>query len=321
MGNLKYRFRVWHIAFPLAALCLVFWLYFSRGMTRATPGGGDELGRMTTFAGGKFEASGVANVAETDGVLFVDDGQPGQVFWMSLDQGGKQVGPVKAIGLGVEIQDLEGATTDGTYFYVVSSQSKPRAADKAGLVRFKFDAQNQKVESVESIGGLKSFLIENVADLREMADVKAKDGGVNIEGVAWDSRRNRLLLGLRSPVINGQALLIPLRLRNPQGAFSIDNLEVVDSKAIRVPLGGVGIRSIEFDGKTNLFKIISGSAEDQDQTDFGLWEWNGDEVRPATRELTKFDRKLKPEGVVRMTVGKRDFTLVVFDASGYTVLD
>ena len=320
MGSVKYQFKVWHIALPIAALCLVFWLYLSRGLTRATPGG-DVLGRMTTFAGGTFEASGVAGVTGADSVLFVDDGRPGQVFWMSLDESGKQVGAIKAIGLGVEIQDLEGATTDGTYFYVVSSQSKPKAADKAGLVKFKFDAQTQKVEDVESISGLKSFLIENVADLREMGDVKAKQGGVNIEGIAWDSRRNRLLLGLRSPVIDGQALIIPLRLRNAQGAFSIDNLEVVDSKAIRIPLGGVGIRGIEHDGRANLFRIISGSAEDQDQTDFGLWEWNGDEARPTPSELNKFDRKLKPEGVAKITIGKRNFTLIVFDASGYTVMD
>ena len=320
VGNVKYQFRVWHVAFPLLALGLVFWLYLSRGVTQATPGG-DVLGRMTTFAGGTFEASGVAEVAGANGVLFVDDGRSGQIFRMSFDQNGKQVGSIKAIGLGIEIQDLEGATTDGTHFYVVSSQSKPKAADKAGLVKFKFDDKSQKVEAVESISGLKSFLIENVADLREMGDVKAKQGGVNIEGIAWDPRRNRLLLGLRSPVIDGQALLIPLKLRNAQGAFSIDNLEVDGSKAIRLPLGGVGIRGIEYDGRANLFRIISGSAEDQDQTDFGLWEWNGDEARPAPREFNKFDRKLKPEGVVRMRIGTRDLTLIVFDASGYTVMD
>lgn len=260
MGNVKYQIKFWHLAFPLAALCLVFWLYLSRGTTRAMPGG-DVLGRMTAFAGGTFEASGVANVAGADGVLFVDDGRPGQVFWMSLDQSGEQVGQVKAIGLDAEIQDLEGATTDGTNFYVVSSQSKPKAADKAGLVKFTFDTKTQKIEAVESINGLKSFLIEHVAELQEMGDVKAKQGGVNIEGIAWDPRRNRLLLGLRSPVIDGQALLIPLRLRDARGTFSLDNLEVVDSKAIKLPLGGVGIRGIEYDGRANVFRIISGSTE------------------------------------------------------------
>jgi hypothetical protein len=160
-----------------------------------------------------------------------------------------------------------------------------------------------------------------VAELRGEGDRKGKDGGLNIEGLAWDTRRGRLLLGLRSPVVDGHALLVPLRLRDPRGAFSIDNLEVEGPKAIRLSLGGVGIRGIEEDGRANVFRIISGAAEDQEQTDFGLWEWNGDEQRPGLRETNRFDPKLKPEGVARVTVGSRDFTLIVFDASGYTVAE
>jgi hypothetical protein len=96
---------------------------------------------------------------------------------------------------------------------------------------------------------------------------------------------------------------------------------VEGSKAIRLPLGGVGIRGIEYDGRANVFRIISGAAEDQEQTDFGLWEWNGDEKQPVLRETNRFDDSLKPEGVARVTVGARDFMLIIFDAGGYTVAD
>jgi hypothetical protein len=276
---------------------------------------------MTPFVGGTFEASGVAYVPGTDGVLFVDNGKVGQCFWMRLDQNGKQVGPIKAVELNVNIEDIEGITTDGTHFYVVSSQSRPKAIAKEGLVRFKFDAKTQKVEEVESIGGLKRFLMDNVAELRGEGDRKGKAGGINIEGLAWDPRRSSLLLALRSPIVDRHALLVPLRLRNPRGAFSIDNLEVEGSRSIRLPLGGVGIRGIEYDGRTNVFRIISGAAEDQDQIDFGLWEWNGNEEHPVLRETTRFDGGLKPEGVARATIGSRDFIVIVFDAGGYTVME
>ena len=93
------------------------------------------------------------------------------------------------------------------------------------------------------------------------------------------------------------------------------------SKAPRLSLGGIGIRSIEYDGRSNVFRIISGAAEDQDRTDFGLWEWNGNEKQSVLREMNRFDSNLKPEGVARATVGKRDFIIVVFDASGYTVME
>jgi hypothetical protein len=276
---------------------------------------------LTPFDGGKFEASGAAAVPGAAGVLFVDNGRGGQVLWMGLDQNGRQAGAIKPVALGVDIEDLEGMTTDGTYFYVVSSQSRPKAIAREGLVRFKFDARGQRAEAVESIGGLKKFLVENVAELRGEGDRKGKDGGVNIEGLAWDARRGRLLLGLRSPIVDGHALLVPLRLRDPRAAFSADNLEVEGSAAVRLPLGGAGIRGIEYDGRTEVFRIITGAAEDQPQTDFRLWEWNGDERQPVLRETKKFDPELKPEGVARVVVGDRAFTLVLFDAGGYTVLD
>lgn len=276
---------------------------------------------MTPFVGGKFDASGVADVSGTDGILFVDNGREGQVFWMRLDQKGKQVGAISTVSLGVSIEDIEGMTTDGPSFYVVSSQSRPKAITMEGLVRFKFDHRSQSIAAAESISGLKKFLVENVAELRQTGEKNGKDGGLNIEGLAWDPRGGRLLLGLRSPIVDGHALVVPLRLRDRGGAFSLDNLEVENSKAIRLPLGGVGIRGIEYDGRAKVFRIISGAAENQDQTDFVLWEWNGSEQQPTVRETKRFEKSLKPEGVARATAGGHDFLIVVFDASGYTVLE
>ena len=316
LSNLK----TWHLLLLLVILGLVFTLYLSLAGS-PTRQSGDVINQMTAFVGGKFEASGVAAVPGTDGVLFVDNGKVGQVFWMRLDQNGKQVGPVKAIELGVSIEDIEGITTDGSHFYVVSSQSRPKAIAGAGLVRFKFDTASQSIGEVSSITGLKGFLVENVAELRAEGDRKGKDGGVNIEGIAWDPRQGRLLLGLRSPIVDGHALVVPLKLRDPRGAFSIDNLEVESSKAIRLSLGGLGIRGIEYDGRANGFKIISGASEVQQLADFGLWEWNGDVKQPVLREMNKFDKTLKPEGVARATAGNRNFVIVVFDAGGYTIID
>jgi hypothetical protein len=295
-------------------------MFLSCGKEPAPPGG-VVVEHMTAFEGGKFDASGVCDVPGADGVLFVDNGREGQVFWMKLDGNGKQAGAIKAVELGVGIEDIEGITTDGTNFYVVSSQSRPKAIEKDGLVRFRFDARTQKAEGVESLGGLKNFLVGNVAELRAEGERMGKDGGLNIEGLAWDAGHNRLLLGLRSPVVDGQALLVPLRLRNPRGAFSTENLEVEGSKAIRLPLRGAGVRGIEYDGRAKVFRVISGAAEDQGKTDFGLWEWNGDELQPTVAETKRFDNDLKPEGVARVSAGGRDFLFIVCDASGYTVMN
>jgi len=281
----------------------------------------EEVERPAAFDGGTFEASGVVHVPGSDGVLFVDDGRPDEVFWMRLGDGRSQAGAIKAVNLGTSVIDLEGITTDGSHFYVVGSQSKAKGGDLAGLVRFRFDARGQRAEGVEAISGLKQLLSENVAELRGMDDRKYKDGGINIEGIAWDPRGRRFLLGLRSPVIEGQALVVPVRLRDPRAAFSSNNLEIEGGKAIRLPLGGAGVRSIEYDEGVKAFRVLSGAAVNSEKVNFKLWQWDGDVSRPVLREGGEFDRKLKPEGVTRVTSGGRDFTFIVFDTSGYAALN
>jgi hypothetical protein len=269
------------------------------------------------FAGGTFEASGVVHVPGTPGILFIDDGKPNEVFWMELDDGGNQRGPIKAVSLGASIEDPEGITTDGKYFYIVSSLSKSKGGGQAGLLRFKFNPGSQTIEETQTIGELKQMLVNNVNELRDMGAVKAKDDGINIEALAWDPVQERLLLGLRSPVIDGHALVVPLKLSATSNQFSIQNPNSGGIEAIRLALGGQGIRSMEYDEKSKLFQIIAGATESQDKNDFKLWEWSGDGSQAGLRDVTTFDRKLKPEGVTRASVGNSDFKFVVFDTSKY----
>ena len=276
---------------------------------------------MTAFSGGTFEASGVAHVPGTDGVLFVDDGRPNEIFWMRLGSDRKQAGAIKSIDIATSIIDLEGMTTDGAYFYVVGSQSKSKGADLVGLARFKFDAAGQRVSDTQTASGLKKFLADNVSELRGMENTKYNDGGINVEGIAWDPRNNRLLLGLRSPVVDGNALVVPLKLRDPNAALSLDNLVVEGNQAIKVPLGGAGIRSIEYDESRQAFYVITGAGPNSERMDFKFWEWTGNDWTPSLREGETFDRRLKPEGITRVSNGAHDFTFIVFDTSGYAATD
>jgi len=276
---------------------------------------------MTAFSGGTFEASGVAQVTGTNAVLFVDDGRPNEIFWMQLGEDRKQTGAIKTVDIATSIIDLEGITTDGEYFYVVGSQSKSKGADLAGLARFKFDAANQRVQGTEPAAGLKKFLADNVAELRGLENTKYNDGGINVEGIAWDPQNKRLLLGLRSPVVEGQALVVPLKLRDAKAAFSFDNLEVEGGKAIRLALGGAGIRSIEFDESRKAFFMITGAGPNSEKMDFKVWEWSGNGAVPTLREMETFDRRLKPEGITRFSNGAKDFIFIVFDTSGYAATD
>ena len=58
-------------------------------------------GPIVPIAGGTFEASGA--VALDGGVLFVDDSRPDRLFWMAIDDEGRQKGTAEAIPLGVSV--------------------------------------------------------------------------------------------------------------------------------------------------------------------------------------------------------------------------
>lgn len=268
------------------------------------------------FRGGLFEASGVAYVPGTEGVLFVDDGRLDEICWMQLDAGGNQVGAIKPIKLGVGLADPEDITWDGAHFYVVSSQNRTTSDEAHALVRFRFNPQNQSVSGIESVSGLYQFLTTTVPELKSYAGKKGQLGSINIEGLAWDPVRGWLLLGLRDPQIGGSALVVPLKLRNPQAPLSRQNLMLAAPNAIRLALGGAGIRGITYDERAHAFQIISGAPETQRRTDFTWWEWSGDASQPPVKKRT-LDAALKPEGITRVSAGGQSFLLIVCDASQY----
>jgi len=287
-------------------------------------------GGGTAFRGGPqgFEPSGVVAVPGTDGVLIVDDSRPGEIIWMQVDASGQQVGDrLKVIPLGATVEDSEGITTDGTYFYIVGSQSKLEAGKSGGLLRFTFDASTQTVTRAEAMTGLREFLIEKVPELKAFADVKASDGGLNIEGIACDPdpSQRRLLLGLRSPQVNNKALLVSLKIPDPNLPLTAENLQLAAPSVIQLSLGGLGVRDIQYDSRLKAFLIISGAPEHHEKTAFTLWEWNGDADQSKTeaqpREETGLDAKMKPEGVTYMRVAGKDFIFIVGDAGGYSKYD
>ena len=277
------------------------------------------------FKGGVFEASGVISVLGSNGVLIVDDGRSSEVLWMQLDESGREVGQVKPIPLGVTIDDPEGITSDGNFFYIIGSQSRPNGGEQNALVRFAFDASTQSVQKAEAMTNLRDFLIANVPELKE-AGKKESEGGLNIEGISWDFKRGRWLLGLRSPLTkDGSALVVAIKLRNPAGAFSVDNLQLAEPNAIPLKMGGLGIRDIQYDPDANSFLIIAGPPEHHEKAEFALWEWTGNldqgGSETALRKEQDFDPKMKAEGITHAEVGGRKFIFVVGDAGSYLKLD
>ncbi len=271
--------------------------------------------------GKTVEASGVAFAPGLNGALFVSDSSESEAHWMQLDESGRQVGSIKSVPLGVIFKDPEGLTYGNSFFYVVTSQSDSKDGVKNAIVRFDVNPETQTLRGQpEIITDFRSFLLQNVTAISSLGAPEGVKGGLNIEGVAWDPNNERLLLGLRSPQIGNQAVLVPLKLRDPRGPFTRENLKIGDPEVIVLSLDGHGVRDITYDTHLRNFLIISGAPETSPKTDFGLWEWNGQPDAKPTRLMTLED-KMKPEGVTSVTINGRSFAFVVGDAGSYLRLD
>jgi hypothetical protein len=269
------------------------------------------------LGGGFFEASAIAHVEGSRQFLFVDDDRPRDVLVLELSRTGVQEGVVLSVPLGVHVTDMEGITSDGEHFYVVGSQSKATGFEGDGLVRFTYDPASRRIGSVESIRGLKAWLAEHVPELRGV-DHQRGDHALNVEGLAWDPAGQRLLLGLRAPVVDDHALVVPVQL-GPGAPFSRENLRIAGA-TIRLALNGAGIRSIEFDENSRSFVLITGAALNEETREFQVMEWNGDPTS-APREIAAYHRALKPEGMTRAVLEGRSVRVLVFDTSRFAVIE
>jgi pSer/pThr/pTyr-binding forkhead associated (FHA) protein len=274
----------------------------------------------TGLFGSSIEASGVAHLPGASGVIVVSDNRAGEVLWVPLDGDGRQAGPIKSVPLGVSFKDPESITYGNSYLYLVTSQSEPKNGAENAFVRFEFDPATQSLRGqAEIINDFRAFLLSQMPEIRSIGEPPGVEGGLNIEGIAWDPNNERLLLGLRSPLFGDQAILIPIKLRDPHGPFTTDNLGIDAPRVIVLPLGGHGVRDITYDTRLHNFLIISGAPENVRKTDFALWEWSGAGADPV--RLMAFDEKAKPEGLDVATINGRSFVFVVGDAGGYLTLN
>ena len=279
------------------------------------------LGFLSSLTSKKLEASGAIAVPGSNGLLLVDDGK-NEILWMPINESGQQAGNLKPVPLNVNFMDAEAITYGGSYFYVVTSQSDPNKSTSNLLMRFTFDAQTQTASGAEVVNDLRSFLLNNVPEIRVLGEKPGLQGGLNIEGMAYDPNTNneRLLLGLRSPFVGDRAVLVPLKLINPRAPLAANNIRVDQPSVITLSLDGQGVRDITYDPNSNVFLIVSGAPETAKKTDFGLWEWSG-KANDQPRRIAMLNEDYKPEGVTGVSLNGQNFVIVVGDAGSYLKLE
>lgn len=169
--------------------------------------------------------------------------------------------------------DFEGAArVDDRIFWITSHG--PNKNGKARPDRYRLMATN--VNGVPVRGPAYGNLFNDlVADKRlkrlrlaELASTPPENGGFNIEGLAR-TEKGSLLIGLRSPLDQGNAVLIPLF--NARELAPGTEIRAKFGDPMLLDLGSRGIRDIVFWQSKNVYVIVAGSATDAE--DFALFTW------------------------------------------------
>jgi hypothetical protein len=275
--------------------------------------------------GVSHNASGVVQVGPRR-FVFVDNRDSAALYEFVLDAEGAQVGPIDRrplVGIGQgHLGDPEGLArvdVNGEMILIAASSfSITGGRVNDGLVRVRYRPHGDL--RAEAMDGFRSWLLSQDLSLAEFGDLEPDEGGLNIEGVAWDPGANALLLGQRGPAEPGRISMIQVPVDVGGPAWTTAALSTPSVLFARIPqsAGTQGIRDISYDEQTGEFLILLGRSLSGDDAPFQLCAWSGGSEDVGLIDV-KFDRKMKPEGVTAFSSGGKRKILVVDDAGGYAV--
>jgi hypothetical protein len=276
--------------------------------------------------GVSYNASGVVQVGPRR-FVFVDNRDSSALYEFTLDADGAQVGPIERrplVGIGQgHLGDPEGLTrvdlNGETFLVAASSLCLAGGNVNDGLVRVRYTPEGDL--HAEAIDGFRSWLLSHDHTLEESSAVEPDEGGLNIEGIAWDPSTNALLFGQRGPAEAARISMIHIPVDVGTTAWTTAALSPPTVLLARIPQSQrtQGIRDISYDDQTGDFLILLGRSLSGDDAPFQLCAWTrgSDDVRLID---VKFEKNMKPEGVTMFSSGGKRKILVVDDAGGYAVL-
>jgi len=214
------------------------------------------------------------------------------------------------------LDDLEGLALDRAGFvYAITSHSRDDDGDekksRERLARFRIDGTS--VVDSKVVDGVKSALTARhpvLAAAAQIRDVKAS-GGLNIEALEISPDQKRLLIGFRSPLHDGRALVASVE--NPSEVFESDEAPRIAAVIEELDLGGHGIRGLSYVPALGAYLVIGGPVSRQ-RAKFDLWLWSGRRGAPARRVTVPGLRGLeRAEGVSPAVINGKEQVIIVSD--------
>src|SRR5262245_1336642 len=281
----------------------------------------------------EFNASDIIPLADSR-FLICDNNTNDALFELNLTPDGQKKGPLirrqlQGLAPGA-VDDLEGMTLvkeNGRRYVFVTSSMYVKKAKKgvlkvppSGVLRVTINPDDTL--SAENMPGFRDWLISAYPQLAASAQTKPDDGGLNIEGFAWDKRRHAFLFGVRTPVPDGKPMVLPVKVKDLAGAWTTGNLEAqpLIQLSVEATLDEQGIRGLSNEQDPDAFLVITGKSISDSKAPFALYEWSGNADGAMRRFNVGFAKKMKPEGVARGTIGGKSALVIVDDNGGFQVV-
>ncbi len=193
--------------------------------------------------------------------------------------------------------DLEAAARIGDRVYWLASHGRKKSGKPAPSRLRIFATDLAAAGGLTFVGTPYERLVDDLAalpglDLAAAAERSPSDeGGLNIEGLD-ETASGQLLLGFRSPVPGGLALVVPIE--NPAAMVERGERAVLGAP-IRIDLGGRGVRAMERDGARHW---IVGGGTGARALEAQLYAWDGRQGARAIAGVRFGD--LNPEALARV---------------------
>ena len=270
---------------------------------------------------GVYEPSAVQQLP--DGKLLIAEDEPNHAFSIiSIDKTGRFIEDealdTRVItGFKRRLSDLEAlARDDEGFIYALTSHSRTRkgnrSPDREHLMRFKI--QDGNVLGLTSYDNLTQVLetdhkLHDLIRERTKAEVSFEE--INIEGMAFDPVKKRLVLGFRDPEFNNMALVA--FISNPKDVFERNAQPEFDEVAI-LDIDGGGIRSLNYDPVLKNCVIANEVKDENGQKFSQLWTWSGNPTdEPQKISLPNLQHITNVEAVDSITVNGKPQMILMGD--------
>lgn len=178
-----------------------------------------------------------------------------------------------------KLSDVEALAMDNEGYVYASTSHTPnkdgeRKADRELMMRFKVVGNE-----IRELGYCSDLLDTLTADedLQKMTEDSVGSSvdfsAANIEGMVYDEKNDRLLLGFREPVVDDKTMIIAIA--NPKEIFT-DKAVPRFSEVIFLDMQGGGIRGFTYNAEKDIYLITNEVLGDNGKYRSQVWTWNGD---------------------------------------------